>query len=193
MKLLQLTTFLDKMDSTPRLYFHNRLNYREDISQNFLTKTNSMYLLVQQNMTAPVDVSPFVAIELNSGDFKDCGHVVRNDITDPRLVIKYTAKYLTSSLLLNIMFNPSFTTKSKLDQITYVWYYYFFMSDKDLVNITHNVCFQLEEMIKQIITKELGIYRNFNTADAVAALRLRLASERLVNMGSTSKGINFRR
>lgn len=192
MKAKYLIPALADIDTTPRLYFHSRIENRETI----LSRIIGHEIEIKQNPVVHLPTSetnPIIAVDLDSTDPLDCVHLIRNQ-SEPKLIKDYVPSYLTSSLLHNVMFCESIGIKYKLETIMFTWYYYWFItSNKDITNITHNVCFQLEEMIKQIINKELGIYRGYNTADAVASLRLRLSSERLVNMGSTSKGINFRR
>lgn len=176
---------------TPRVYFGQRTDIRETVTDDSITKRNQLIRACKPHHNVP-----FLAVKLDSATAPDCIHIVRNDPTKIRLIADYVPTYLTSSLIKNILFAPvSYDTKARLDVIVFSWYYYWFVkSDKDITNITHNVCFQLEETIKTILDKELTLYRAFETAEAISALRFRLSSERLVNMGGgTARGVNLRR
>lgn len=190
MEVLELQDFIKDEVTTPRLYFATRMDDRATIIEN--TKLKKKSVLSQIKDTS--NTEPFLVVK-NKNEI----YIVRNN-NKGNLVGDYTTNYLTNSVITNIIFGggkygtfPA-NMKSRLDSSSFIWYYYWFInSDKDLTNITHNTCFQIEEMIKQILNKELTLYRTFPTGEAVTGLRTRLASERLVNMGIGARGINFRR
>lgn len=188
MRIQGLLEFLTEI-GTPRLYFGRIIQDRDKVKEEVITQKTRLL-----SITSPDTMPSFLAVNLDRNE--DCVHILRNDQTSLRLLADYVPSYLISSLLLNIMFNQSnlLETRDRLNMITFSLYYYCFLkSTRDLSDLTHNVCFEIEEMIKVILEKELTRYRSFNTSEAVSSLRQRLASERLVNMGNQSRGVNLRR
>lgn len=178
-----LKDFLENNNYTARLYFNNRISDRE--------KAKSTIVEIP-TVSNPLNLSPFLVLNDSAAPIV---HLIRNKNEVLTFIKDYNTSHITSSLIANILFgDSSVSTKTILDSIVFTWYYYWYiLTDWDISNITHNVCFQLEEMIKTLIMKELTLYRKYNTAEAIRILRQRLNSERLVNLGSLPLTVNLRR
>jgi len=197
MKSSTLISYLRETDIPARTYFQNRATAKQRIRDE-LSDNREFIFEYMKNSQAGLNVSPVNCVTLDLGpDVTECVHLIRLKPNEENvLIVDYDAIHLTYSLTTHFLF-ADYPMKDKLDAIVFTWYYYWFMHrDKDVGDMTHNVCFQLEEMIKTVMTKEYTLYKDYKTAEAIAALRARLASERLVNMASTSvpsKGVNLRR
>ena len=192
-----LISYLHEVDIPARTYFQNRASDKTKIRE-ALEQNKEFVLRYMKNSQAGLNASPVNCVILDPGyDDTNCAHLIRLKPNEGSvMVVDYDVSHLTYSLTTHFLF-ADYTMKDKLDAIVFTWYYYWFMHrDKDVADMTHNVCYQLEEMIKMVMTKEYTLYKDYKTAEAIAALRTRLAAERLVNMASTSvpsKGVNLRR
>lgn len=188
--LIGLDVFVATMDTTPRRYFQSRIAKQDQIIKS-ITHDSAFVKAQVKVTTAPIQTTVF------ENDI--CTHPIRVDPNKaPTLIKDYDEVHLRSSVILHCLFGKYPTLKNKLDTTVFIWYYYHFINKKaaaTIKDLTHQVCFELEEAIKIIIKKELTAYRAYNTTEIIACLRHRLASERLSNMGGTpiNRGINFRR
>lgn len=193
MKVYTLTNYLRSLNLQPRLYFQSKIPNRAAIIDE-LNRMRSDIAIYLAGSHAALNIAPVNVVDIydNENSSSKCVHLVRFK-DGYRFICDYEEPHLNYSLTINYMFNNTYSMRERLDAIVFTWYYYIFLkTNKKMPEIIHNVCFQIEEMIKNIIQKELTVYRDFNTAEAITALRQRLANERLGNMGEP-KGINIRR
>lgn len=188
MKAERLPKFLEGI-TTPRQYFDARFQNRQQCLNEY---NNSKEAIEEYAKEQHLPGGNLIAVQMDQG--VDIAHVVRGEKFTS--VVEHLSNHLLNALIQHIIQSTAISMKARLDNVVYTWYYYWFLryDNKSITGLTHNVCYQLEEMIKTILAKELTLYRTANTAEMVSALRMRLSSERLVNMGTNSlnKGINFR-
>jgi hypothetical protein len=184
MTIQGLNEFLKEKQTTSRVYFSSKIPNRQKIID------ESTKIIPELSKEVSTIFTHYKFIVCYNND--NLVHIFRGNKGNS--VLEYVPSYLINSLLLNVMFVDTMSMKEKLDQVVFIWYYHQFMkTNKDITDLTHRVCFQLEEMIKTVIEKEVTIYRNYDTSEIVAALRGRLSSERLVNMGvGKTKNVKFR-
>ena len=188
MNIFTLSDFLFNIDISARLYFQTRIDDRDSIIHSFDTTLRGQLLQFLTGTTVQLNYSPIYAITDNNFVY-----LARNKGLWG-LVCDYEVPHLGFSLITHYLFNNAYPIKERVDAMVFTWYHVLFMKSPLKINdLTHNVCFQIEEAIKIILAKELTTYREFNTADVIAALRNRLASERFVNMGGQSTGVNLRK
>lgn len=187
---MSVKTFKEIIDehSSPRIYFSSKVPQRGDIKAGFDTHYGSIINRIQDNQFMG---SHFLGVQISTIDFI---YLYRLSRRGYQFLHHYDTSHLRNSVITNIIFNQDLSTKDRSLMITWIWYYYWFMKSEGAINnLTHNVCYELEEMIKLILQKEYTIYRQANTSEAVNLLRARLRAEGLVNLATSPRGINFRR
>ena len=110
-----------------------------------------------------------------------------------KYVCDYDTIHMYNSLISNILLNPLIEEHNKIYHTAFILYYFWFMNPhmNSIEQVTRAVCCDFEAMIKIIIDKEMTIYKDFNTNQAVTILRDRLRSERILI--SYNSNINFRK
>lgn len=188
MRILTLEQAIGHIGTQVRTHFTNLMEKREEMFDEFNLNRSVLATYVADNWEdLPIG---FLALE-----YKDMIFIIRKRARDFFWITDYDTNHLRNSLIANILLDETLSMKDRLDRIVYIYYYYWFLRKRDettIDNITHNVCFELQEIIKLLIQKELSVYRNYNTVELVNAVRWRLASENLLLMARTSS-INFRR
>lgn len=167
-----------------RSYFSSLLPLRD-------RTLGALHTIPQQ--TAPISSQLYPFGVIHDLEDKSCVHVARLTVNDTKLIGTYESPYLRNSIISNVFFKWAEDMKKKMDTAVFSLYYYIFLQTDELNDLTHNVCYEMEEMVKVIIKKETSLYRNYDTLEIISELRRRISSERLLNMGYTNKNINFRR
>jgi hypothetical protein len=109
-------------------------------------------------------------------------------------VANYEVSHMRNSIIAHILVREDEgSIKNRLDKIIYLYYHFWFMKkEADIDSITHNVCFELQDIIKQLIDKELTLYRPYQTSQLIDSVRWRLSSENLLLMARLPT-LNMRR
>lgn len=174
---------------SPRLYFADKIEQKQEIKQ----WIDAHLSHVNQYLEGfnPISDCSFFAVTTLDPDFSYMMRVSRRGL---QYVHHYDAAHLRNSIIANIVLNENLSNKERMTTTSWLWYYFWFMRSEDSINnLTHNVCYEIEEMIKLILQKENRLYREANTREAIQLLRGRLRSEGIVNLTNRSKSINFRR
>ena len=97
---------------------------------------------------------------------------------------KYEDKHIQFSVIKTVLLDGDGDIESRINRAIYILYNYWFFHKQSINDITHNVCVDLENIIANLINKGLSTYREYIiTNDLVEAIRDKLASERLMNLG----------
>lgn len=186
-----LTTMsqLTEQHRSPRLYFADKMTQKEEIKQ----WIDTHFSHVNQYLEGfnPISDCSFFSVTTSVPDFN---YLMRVSRRGTQYVHHYDAAHLRNSIIANVVLNENLSEKDRMSTTSWLWYYFWFMRSEDNINnLTHNVCYEIEEMIKLILQKENRLYREANTREAVQLLRGKLRSEGIVNLTNRSMGINFRR
>jgi len=186
-----LTTMsqLTEQHRSPRLYFADKMEQKQEIKQ----WIDTHYSHVNQYLEDinPISNCSFFAVTTSVPAFS---YMMRISKRGHQYVHHYNTAHLRNSIIANVVLNENLSDKERMTTTSWLWYYFWFMRSEDNVNnLTHNVCYEFEEMIKLILQKENRLYRETNTRKAIQLLRGRLRSEGIVNLTNISTSINFRR
>lgn len=187
-----LLTTMDQLIEThrsPRLYFAGKMKEKDEIKRWLDTHLSTVNEYV--GTFTPTDGSSFFGVTTTRPDFV---YLLRTSRRGLQYVHHYDSAHLRNSIIANVVLNENLSEKDRMSTTSWLWYYFWFMRSEDNINnLTHNVCYEIEEMIKLILLKENRLYKDTNTREAVQLLRGKLRSEGIVNLTNRSKGINFRR
>jgi hypothetical protein len=180
---------VDEVKSQSRNYFYQLMENRENIIASFEKNKLKMKMVIADKWKELPDGKSFLVIIDNGFPF-----IFRRRGQDFYFLVDYDLAHLRNSVIANILLNEEVSLKIKLDRIIYLYYQYWFLKKKNTTidEITHNVCFELQEIVKLIIEKELTLYRLYPTNTYLEGLRIRLTSERLVSL-ARAQIINFRK
>lgn len=173
-----------------RTYFSRFIDRRDKIIDFWNSRQREETQQISRLFSVTGSEEPYHIVRIDGMDFR---FLFRRSRQNFGFVQDYDTSHLRNSVIANSMLKEEIQMKDRLDMVMFVWYYYWFFKDRrDINNLTHNVCFEIEEMIKLIIQKELTLYRTYNTAEILQSLRWRLSAERLLGSERRSS-INFRR
>lgn len=183
-RLITVDTFLEEVKPTSiRSHFKRILPIRNE-----LINSVPIHEVLQPDASLH---SPFVvAIDTDKPSYLNVARLTTREV---RPIAHYQLPYLRNSIISNVFFKWPEEMKKKLDVAVFSLYYYIFLQTDKLNDITHNVCYEMEEMVKTVIKKEMTLYREYNTLEVITELRARISNERLLNMGWINRNINFRR
>ena len=188
MKIITLDEVLSEIGSQSRCHFQNLK--RAELIEFFNQNNEQMREFIASSWSSLVESSPYLAVE--NGEYR---FAFRKREQDFNWIENYDLAHFRNSVITNILFGPNQgEIKDRLDKIIYLNYYYRFMKREEKIDdLTQNTCFELQEIIKVIIDKELTLYRNQPTVQAIDAVRWRLTSERLSLLANRPSTVNFRK
>jgi len=187
---IQLKDILESIDSLSRNYFSKLIVKRETILSEFNNNKAAMAKMISDDWSN-IKKGEYLAIQDGEDGFPFVFR--KNSTTAYKWIENYDPVHLRNSVIANILLPSNFELKDRLNQIVFLYYQYWFLKlDATIDTLTHNVCFELQELIKLLIDKELTLYRKAPTEQYLSALRMKIMSEKLLMMGN-KKTINLRK
>jgi hypothetical protein len=170
-----------KIPQSPRLFFENILDRRDDIKVSHdhnkhiievdTPRSNGLYVLEYDN--------PF-----------DIVVVKRKGSRKILLMEMYDLVHLRNSLIRHVL---TLDSDLAIDQAIFILYYYWYINSTTASNITNNVIIEMREIISTIIKKETGVYAHYDTDSAIRKMREKLKLENLAKEGQLHQSLSFRR
>ncbi len=191
MEIIGLDKVIEDIGSQSRLHFQDLILKREELLRFYTANNEAMREHIAANWNNLAGEKPFLVVENEGYRFS-----FRRRERDFNWIENYDLAHFRNSLVANILLgSDQGEMKARLDKVIYLSYYYRFMRKDDSIdNLTQNTCFELQEIIKQMIEKETTLYRNYPTAQTIDAVRWRLTSERLLLLaGGKPSSINLRK
>ena len=105
-------------------------------------------------------------------------------------IVNYESRHLRNSVVKSLLVQENVTMLIKMNNLTYVLYYYSFFKCPNPIDISLNVITDMENIIRMIIDKDLTLYRNVNTRELLYCLDWKLREEK---MTKAAYAINLRR
>jgi len=189
MQIIRFDEIMEDIGSSIRSHYINILPQRQAIVEIFSSKNLEMREFIVDNWDRVLSSGPYTFIEHSGMTFP-----LRAKKASIIWIANHEVPHMRSSVIANILVKEDEgSIKDRLDKIIYLYYHFWFMKkEADINSITHNVCFELQDIIKQLIEKELGLYRQYNTSALIDAVRWRLSSENLLLMARVPS-LNMRR
>lgn len=191
MIIIALDTLCEQIGPSLRRHFADLLKERDSCLAILNTNNQQMVQFITYNWEMIKNLDGPFPVLINSR-FAFPFRIKRNEFI---WIHNFDIVHLRNSVITNILLpeTSSRNFKHALNKVLYIFYHYWFIKkNASIDDLTRSACFELQELVKMIMERELTIYRNYTTAPLIEAIRWRVAEENIYLL-TKNRTLNMRK